>query len=621
MKTFLLCAALCFGFQLPALAEAEAPADLDTRYEHYYVSYTLNDDRSHVEAHDWARKILKERAVASAKKAYVTYSTSIQKAEVLSAYTRKPDGRRIKVPRDNYQVEVNRGKDKDAPVFSDRTTMTVVFPDVAVGDSVVLSYKIVQREAMFPGHFSISSYFPREVAYDDVRVRIDAPASIWAQYAARDMVEKVSERRGRKLLEWTYRHQEPLRNKRLNYSVYDVDGVPGLAYSTFRSYADIAQAYGARATPRAAVTDRIRKLADEIVKDKTKPRDQAHALYDWVAKNISYAGHCIGVGAVVPHELPFVLDNRMGDCKDHATLLQALLAAKEMASVQALVNAGSAYRLPRIPVAAHVNHVINFIPSLDLFVDSTSESTPFGLLPFQVADKPVLLVDGHRDGVKTPALAFGISRQSTKTAIKIAADGSATGSIDVDLKGMFAANTRAWMRHLPKDREDEMVKGVLRGGGYIGSGKIENDDPAELLDSHRYKVNFEIKDFISLPGAGAFHIRPLFTSEAPVHGFLTQAHEPVETVDIACSNGSTFEEYRYEFPKGVKIISVPDNMAVSNDELSYRATYKLAGNTLTVTRAVEDKTRGNICSPETVRTYNQIALKALPNLKAQVVYK
>jgi hypothetical protein len=134
-------------------------------------------------------------------------------------------------------------------------------------------------------------------------------------------------------------------------------------------------------------------------------------------------------------------------------------------------------------------------------------------------------------------------------------------------------------------------------------------------------VNFEIRDFITLPGAGAFHIRPLFTSEAPVHGFLMQAHEPVETVDIACSNGTTNEEYRYEFPRGVKILSVPDNLAVSNEELSYRASYKLVGNTLTVMRVVEDKTRGNICSPETVRKYNQVALKALPNIKAQVVYK
>jgi Domain of Unknown Function with PDB structure (DUF3857)/Transglutaminase-like superfamily len=621
MKSSLLATLLLFMSQLPAVADTGAPADLDIRFEHYYTTYTLNEDRSHVETHDWSKKILKERAVAGAKKAYVTYSTSIQKAEVLHAYTRKADGRRIQVPKDNYQVEVNRGQGKDSPVFSDRTTLTVIFPDVAVGDAVAFSYKVIQREAMFPGHFSVTNFFPLEYAYDDVRMRIDAPASIWAQHAARGMNEKISEQRGRKTLEWTFQNKEPQQNKRRNYSVYELDDVPGVSYSTFRSYEEIARAYGARATPKAAVTERVRQLANEITGDRTDPRAQAHVLYDWVAKHISYAGNCIGVGAVVPHDIPFILDNRMGDCKDHATLLQALYAAKGIVSAQALVNAGNAYRLPKIPVASNVNHVINYIPNLDLYVDSTAESTPFGLLPFQVADKPVLLVEGHRDGAKTPALAFGTNRQSMKTIVKIAADGSASGTIEVDLQGMFAVNTRAWMRHMPKDREDELVANALRGTGFIGSGKIDKDDPTALIDSHRFKVSFDIKDFVSLPGAGAFPIRPLLSTEAPVYRFLAQAQEPDEAVNVSCSNGSTIEEYRFEFPKGMKILSIPDNTSFANEILSYRATYKLAGNTLNVTRTVEDRTRGNVCTPDTTRTFKAIALKALSNMKAQVVYK
>jgi transglutaminase-like putative cysteine protease len=166
--------------------------------------------------------------------------------------------------------------------------------------------------------------FPKEYPYDDVRIRIDAPASLWAQYEARRLTEKVSERDRRKIIEWTYQNKQPIKNKRTNYSVYDVEKVPGYAYSTFKSYAEIAEAYGVRARPKAAVTETVHKLADKIAKDKKTPREQARALYDWVATNISYAGNCIGVGAVVPHDLSFVLDNRMGDCKDHANRIAIL---------------------------------------------------------------------------------------------------------------------------------------------------------------------------------------------------------------------------------------------------------------------------------------------------------
>jgi len=235
-----------------------------------------------------------------------------------------------------------------------------------VGDTVAFSYRLTETEPMFPGHFSVTETFPRTAAYDDVKVRIDAPTALWTQHLARQLTESVnSEKDGRKIIEWTYQNKLPLKSKRQNYSVYDAEKEPGFAYSTFKSYAEIVQAYGERASPKAAVTERVQKLADEVAQDKKTPREQGRALYDWVATNITYAGNCIGVGAVVPHDIDFILDNRMGDCKDHATLLQALLAAKGIVSTQALVNAGSSYRLPRIPVVSTVNHVINFIrPSI-----------------------------------------------------------------------------------------------------------------------------------------------------------------------------------------------------------------------------------------------------------------
>ena len=44
----------------------------------------------------------------------------------------KPDGKRLDVRRDNFQLTVSGGKGSSAPAFSDETTLTIVFPDVAV---------------------------------------------------------------------------------------------------------------------------------------------------------------------------------------------------------------------------------------------------------------------------------------------------------------------------------------------------------------------------------------------------------------------------------------------------------------------------------------------------------
>jgi transglutaminase-like putative cysteine protease len=605
-----------------AIAATGDPLDLQTRFNHYYTNVYINQDGTAIESYEWSKTILKEAALERSKRASIGYSTSAQKAEVVAAYTLKVDGRRIDVPKDNYQVEVNSGKGKDSPVYSDWTTLTVVFPDVSVGDSVVFSYKVTQIEPMFPKNYSSTQYFYNQVANDDVRVRFDYPSSLWVQYEARGMNETENiTTDDRKIVEWRYANTQPIKTERRNFSVFDPDKEPGYSFSTFKTYADIATAYGERALPKAVPTERITKLAAEIVKDKKDPKDQASALYEWVATNITYAGNCIGIGAVVPRDVSFILDNKMGDCKDHATLLQALLAARGIKSTQALVNAGSVYRLPKIPVVSTVNHVFNYLPAFDLYVDSTSNSTPFGMLPIGDQDKPVLLVEGFRDGVKTPVSPIGSNRQNSKTTMKIALDGSVSGSIEVYQNGQGASQSRSWARKITKDVEDDMVKNMFRQQGMIGSGKFEKDDPTGLANTYHYKASFNAEKFIKLPGAGAFYIYPPIGIVPSIQDLLRSTLEPEKEADVTCFSGTALEDYVIELPKTVKVLSIPDNLKVANDFVSYTANYKLKGNVLTVKRTVDDRTKGNVCSPQFSAEYKKIAEKVMDNLKEQVLYK
>lgn len=59
--------------------------------------------------------------------------------------------------------------------------------------------------------------------------------------------------------------------------------------------------------------------------------------------NIRYVGIWLGNGGIVPHPAEDILQNRYGDCKDKATLLQALLAAKGIYSQQVLINLGDSF--------------------------------------------------------------------------------------------------------------------------------------------------------------------------------------------------------------------------------------------------------------------------------------
>ena len=175
------------------------------------------------------------------------------------------------------------------------------------------------------------------------------------------------------------------------------DTEPHYIISTFADYRG-GRGRLSRSWPpdKAAVTPRIQAMADEITAGTSDRREQAHRIYDWVSKHIRYVAVVLGNGGYVPHDAAKILENGYGDCKDHVVLLEALLKAKGIASVPALINSGNRYRAPEAATPALFNHVLSYLPEFDLYADSTIGVAPFGTLPADEYGKPVALAPRDR---------------------------------------------------------------------------------------------------------------------------------------------------------------------------------------------------------------------------------
>lgn len=619
LTSLFISAALLFSC-MASIAKETPVKDLDQRTVFFHEDYTANEDFTFVEVQSLAIQILNKRAVENAKSRSISYSKSVETIEILEAYNLKSNGNKLAVPKDNYQIRTNSGRESNGPVFSDRATITTVFPEVEVGDTLVLSYKRTVSEPMFPEYFTAANSFSTAHAYDDVTINLTVPKSFKGKYKSRNMAETIVDAGDRVKYTWRWTNSEPIIDYRKDYSVRDLDSETGFSYSTFDSYQAIAEAYGVRALPKAKVTDRVSELADRIVGNIAGKRQQAQLLYEWVATNITYAGNCVGVGAVVPHDISFILDNHMGDCKDHATLLQALLEAKDIDSVQALVNSGNIYSLPGIPAVNSVNHVINYLPDFDLFVDSTSDSTPFGMLPTSVQGKPVLLVKNFAAGKKTPISKPGADAQTLTSEIKVQPDGSIKGFAHIVLQGEPAVTARSNWRRTSKDSEEQWLKSLFTNNGQNGSASIVKDDPKPLLGKYNYTMHFEQKEFLLSDSAGAFSVYAPTPSYLPIYQ-LAWVPEQLEEHPIACSGGESIEHFTYEFPENFKLLDFPKSKVIKGGNLHYEANYKLTGNVLHVKRALLDSTPGPTCSPEYMSEQREILKKIFRNLRAQIVYK
>jgi Domain of Unknown Function with PDB structure (DUF3857)/Transglutaminase-like superfamily len=594
--------------------------DLPFRYSDYKIAYVLNADATYEVNYSWTAKVLSQRGLESMRQASIYHSASVEKIKKITAQTIKPDGRKIEIPSGNFQVETNTGYASGKPAFSDYTRLSAIYPELAIGDSVQMNYSLNLIEPIFPGHFSVAQYFPRQTEYDNLTVTIDWPMNLTVQFDAVDMKQSLKESGLRKSIEWTYSNPKAADQEKRGYAVFDPTKIPGLAFTTFKDYEQIALAYGSRATPKAKPTQKVHEIAKQAIVGATDELAKVRALYEWVAKNISYAGNCIGVGAVVPRDQEFVIENKMGDCKDHATLLQALLSAAGIESTQVLVNAGSLFSLPKIPVVSNVNHVFTYVPSIDTYMDSTSDSTPFGMLPYGVQSKPVLHVSKYLPGTRTPTTQFGVNQQHLKMTINFKEDGSATGDMQVMLKGEYAADTRARYRGWPLSEQKKFVKEALRSMQVKGDGVISFDDPEPLLATFNYSIQFNAEALIEI-GGGTIPVSPLFGSPAPIARFLYARRDEPADKETFCSNGISTEEYIFIMPKNIKISSAPKNVKISEQYLEYSASVEMIGDKLNIVRKLVDKIPGGVCSPEVVNSYEAVATKAFQTTRAQIVYQ
>lgn len=591
-----------------------------TSSKKWHLQYDVSADGRSTQTFESVVEVNQARALEGMKSYSFSYSNSIQTGEILEAYTLKKDGRKITVPPTNYQTTTNQGRGAATPMFSDRTSLSVVFPDLAVGDSVGIRYTIADKEPIFPGHFSVTQMFSAYRSYQDAQITLRAPKGLKLAMESHHLQEvPATEDSDMRTLQWRYKNPVPKQWDEADDGIWRMDESPSVAISTFDSYEAIAQAYATRALPKAEPTARVRELMQSIVGNEKKPAERARLLYEWVSRNITYGGNCIGVGAVVPRDLDTVLDNKMGDCKDHATLLQALLSAADIRSEQALI--GSGYDLIRTPVVSTVNHVMNYLPELKLYVDATAKDVPFGYLPGGSYGKPVIHVGSAQAVAKTPEQPFDKTQQRLAMKLKLAKDGSATGELEVSLQGLAAASARAYLRDLSSNAEEDFVKQSLAASGYKGKGVLTKGDTSGMSDRYSYRMSFDISNYLEGGANGAIGFWPVMDTAIPVTRFADVKGRVEPNRRHSCMGFSTYETYDITLAPGIKFVSLPPNSKIRSKVFDYTAKYQRTKNGLLVERSALDRTPVTVCTAEMAAELHTLALPAAENLRTQALYQ
>lgn len=336
--------------------------------------------------------------------------------------------------------------------------------------------------------------------------------------------------------------------------------------------------FEALAKPKAAVTDQIRSKAEELTKGKSSDQEKIHALYDFVSSRFRYIGIDLGLSRYTPHSGAEVLANRYGDCKDKHTLFAALLQAINIQAYPALIS--SRFLIdPAFPSPSLFDHVITAIPQGEsfLFLDTTPEVAPFGLLLRNLRNRQALVVlpSGSARLASTPINPPVPNYEVFHIDSSIDEKGTLDAKMRVEERGDGELGLRLAYRATPQNSWQQLTQRIVSGLGFAGTvSDVSVEPPEDTAQPFWIAFSYHRVDLPDWKNRRiVFPAPPILVPELNEEQKLSKDPLPLGSPQEVTYDSTV------KFPKGFSPI-LPQKVERKYDFAEFSATYSLKEDTL-----------------------------------------
>ncbi len=278
--------------------------------------------------------------------------------------------------------------------------------------------------------------------------------------------------------------------------------------------------------PDAAIKNKVKVLTQGCSSKWEKIR----AIYNYVAQNIRYVGVEFGINGYKPHPASQIFKLRYGDCKDHSTLLIAMLKAASIKAYPVLIPTSEIPNLDvHLPMPGAFDHEITAVKvnGQYIFLDSTAESASCGDLPPSDQGRRVLIVgdQGQAILVQTPVFPSKHNQVVYKASFSLDADGRLRGRGSLIYQGVYAMFRREQFIHMtPGERKRELEKTINDISPGARLSKMDISDYLNLNQS-QLTIDFDFKDnFYGTKTAHLLLFHPPLLPLSHLASFVAMAH-------------------------------------------------------------------------------------------------
>ncbi len=510
----LLCLLLASGrtqSQVPAAPSATSPAPIAASgarlYDKEPYVFDLIESKIRFEADGKGERDLTVRVRVQSESAVrelgllvYPYDSAFESLDVLYARVLKPDGTVVDTPPSDVQ-ELDSAVSREAPMYTDQREKHVAIKSLSTGD--ILEYKLrwTVHDPIAPGYFWHDTSFFREGICLKQVVEISVPRDVAVNLRYTKPQPSIREDGKSRIYTFQTSNLEKVEKSKIPAWESDFHGAapPELRLSSFPSWESVGAWYSSLQQPKMAVTPEIRARAEELTKGKNTDDEKLRAIYDYVSTRFRYIGVDLGSGRYSPHAASDVLANRYGDCKDKHTLFAALLQASGIAAYPALIS--SKFRVdPTFPSPDLFDHVITAIPRGQsfLFLDTTPEVAPFGLLVSTLRDRQALIMPANAPARLdlTPGDPLVPNSETVHIDGSLNASGTLDAQFSLEEHGDGELSLRTAYRKTPQNNWQELTQKFAGAMGYAGEvSEVSVTQPEETAKTFTLVFHYHRTDF------------------------------------------------------------------------------------------------------------------------------
>ena len=472
---------------------ADEYPDADTVLVAEHVRSEYQADGSFVTLDDEYVKVLTEAGRKVGVKDF-TYNIFYGGLEILEVEVIKEDGSVVRHDAKMISKEqVDSTQMEDNIYDPNDKALVAAVPNVEIGDTIRFFVKHWESKPRMQGCYSDWSMLEATMPIKNVTYEYLAPKDHPLKSKA-----LLSEVRG------TVTATEKIEGDKIRYiwtgrdvpQVFPENGMPEvstccqrLLVSTVADWRDVSRwYYNLCKSHLQKSTPAIQAKAKELTATATTEREKIAAIFKFVSQEIRYMGITTETDApgYEPHDVNITFDNRYGVCRDKAALLATMLREAGIPAFPVIIMVGA--KLDAEVPSASFNHAITAARTQDgkfLLMDSTNENTA-DLMPQYLYDRSYLVATPEGEPLMTsPVSPVEDNMCLVKTEVKLADNGSATGTTVVDLTGINDVTCRGNLAQAKPDAIRRSFEGSVKSmlpGATITHFKLE---PEDMHDSTR----------------------------------------------------------------------------------------------------------------------------------------